>query len=244
VVNEDGTMARLPELERFAAEHHLVLISIADLAEYRRRREHVNGASSAMVGPRLPTPVRLPTPYGDFSAHVWHTADGLQHLALVRGSLAGDEPVLVRIHSECLTGDVFGSLRCDCGAQLEQAVERVAEAGRGVVLYLRGHEGRGIGLAHKLRAYALQEQGFDTVEANLQLGFPADARDYDAASLILRGLGVTRVRLLTNNPDKLAALEQAGLEVVERVPLVDEPGPENVRYLRTKQERLGHLLGL
>jgi 3,4-dihydroxy 2-butanone 4-phosphate synthase / GTP cyclohydrolase II len=242
VVNDDGTMARLPDLERFAAEHHLVLISIADLAEYRRR-EHVNGASSAL-GPRLPTPVRLPTPYGDFSAHVWHTADGLQHLALVRGSLAGDEPVLVRIHSECLTGDVFGSLRCDCGAQLEQAIERVAEEGRGVVLYLRGHEGRGIGLAHKLRAYALQEQGFDTVEANLQLGFPADARDYGAASMILCGLGVTRVRLLTNNPDKLAALQQAGLDVVERVPLLDEPRPENVRYLRTKQERLGHLLGL
>jgi 3,4-dihydroxy 2-butanone 4-phosphate synthase/GTP cyclohydrolase II len=243
VVNDDGTMARLPELERFAAEHHLVLISIADLAEYRRRREHVNGTASAL-GPKLPTPVRLPTPYGDFAAHAWHTADGLQHLALVRGSLAGDEPVLVRIHSECLTGDVFGSLRCDCGAQLEQAIERVAEEGRGVVLYLRGHEGRGIGLAHKLRAYALQEQGFDTVEANLQLGFPADARDYGAASIILRGLGVTRVRLLTNNPDKLAALEEAGLEVVERVPLLDEPGPENVRYLRTKQERLGHLLGL
>jgi 3,4-dihydroxy 2-butanone 4-phosphate synthase/GTP cyclohydrolase II len=244
VVNDDGSMARLPDLERFAAEHHLVLISVADLAEYRRRREHVNGASSATVGPRPPTPVRLPTPYGEFSARVWPTADGLQHLALVRGTLAGDEPVLVRIHSECLTGDVFGSLRCDCGAQLDQAIERIAEEGRGVVLYLRGHEGRGIGLAHKLRAYALQEEGLDTVEANLQLGFPADARDYGPASLILRALGVTRVRLLTNNPDKVAALEQAGLEVVERVPLLDEPRPENVRYLLTKQERLGHLLGL
>jgi 3,4-dihydroxy 2-butanone 4-phosphate synthase/GTP cyclohydrolase II len=188
--------------------------------------------------------VRLPTSCGEFTAHAWHAPDGLQHLALVRGSLAGDEPVLVRIHSECLTGDVFGSLRCDCGPQLEQAMQRVAAEGRGVVLYLRGHEGRGIGLAHKLRAYALQEQGFDTVEANLQLGFPADARDYGPAAVMLRALGVGRVRLLTNNPDKVAALEEAGLEVVERVPLLDEPTSENARYLRTKQERLGHLLGL
>jgi 3,4-dihydroxy 2-butanone 4-phosphate synthase / GTP cyclohydrolase II len=243
VVNDDGTMARLADLERFAAEHGLVLISIADLAEYRLRGEHVNGAVK-VPSPRLPAPVRLPTPYGDFSARVWHSADGLQHLALVRGSLDGDEPVLVRIHSECLTGDVFGSLRCDCGPQLAQAIERVAEEGRGVVLYMRGHEGRGIGLAHKLRAYALQEQGFDTVEANLELGFPADARDYAPASAILRALGVTRLRLLTNNPEKVAALERAGLEVVERVPLLDEPTAENARYLRTKQERLGHLLGL
>ena len=243
VVNDDGTMARLPDLERFAAEHGLVLISIADLAEYRRRRERASAAPTA-IGARLPRPVRLPTPYGEFAARAWHSADGLQHLALVRGSVAGDAPVLVRVHSECLTGDVFGSLRCDCGAQLAQAVERVAEEGRGVVLYLRGHEGRGIGLAHKLRAYALQEQGFDTVEANLELGFPADARDYGPASAILKALGVRRVRLLTNNPDKVAALEQAGLDVVERVPLLDEPTPENVRYLRTKQERLGHLLGL
>jgi 3,4-dihydroxy 2-butanone 4-phosphate synthase / GTP cyclohydrolase II len=243
VVNDDGSMARLPDLERFAAEHAVLLISIADLAEYRRRTELVSGAPVPLAR-RLPSAVRLPTAYGDFSAYAWHAPDGLQHLALVRGSVSGDEPVLVRIHSECLTGDVFGSRRCDCGPQLEQAVARVADEGRGVVLYLRGHEGRGIGLAHKLRAYALQEQGFDTVEANLQLGFPADARDYAPASVILEALGVTRVRLLTNNPDKVAALEQAGLEVVERVPLLDEPTAENVRYLRTKQERLGHLLGL
>jgi 3,4-dihydroxy 2-butanone 4-phosphate synthase / GTP cyclohydrolase II len=243
VVNEDGTMARLPDLERFAARHHLVLISIADLVAYRRQCERASSLTAA-IGPRAAAPVRLPTPYGDFAARVWHSSDGLQHLALVCGSLGGDEPVLVRIHSECLTGDVFGSLRCDCGAQLVQAVERVAEQGRGVVLYMRGHEGRGIGLAHKLRAYALQEQGFDTVEANLELGFPADARDYGPASAILQALGVRRVRLLTNNPDKVVALERAGLEVVERVPLLHEPTPENVRYLRTKQERLGHVLGL
>ena len=241
VVNDDGTMARRPELERFAAEHGLVLISIADLAAYRLRVESMSPTSAAA---RAPASVRLPTPYGDFAARVCHTGDGLPHLALVRGSISDDAPVLVRVHSECLTGDVFGSLRCDCGAQLAQAIEQVAEEGRGVVLYLRGHEGRGIGLAHKLRAYALQEQGYDTVEANLELGFPADARDYSAAAAMLLGMGIRRVRLLTNNPHKVAALERAGVEVVERVPLVDAPQAENLRYLRTKQARLGHLLGL
>jgi 3,4-dihydroxy 2-butanone 4-phosphate synthase / GTP cyclohydrolase II len=244
VINDDGTMARMPELEQFAAEHGLVLISIADLAAYRCQVETSPPISSRGRSP-VPSPVKLPTPYGDFDARVWRTGDGAPHLALVYGAV-GDElgPALVRIHSECLTGDVFGSLRCDCGAQLEHALEQVAEAGRGVVLYLRGHEGRGIGLAHKLRAYALQDQGFDTVEANLELGFPADARDYSAAATMLLGLGVRRVRLLTNNPDKVQALQRAGIEVVERVPLLQPPRPENVRYLRTKQERLGHLLGL
>ena len=242
LVNDDGSMARLPQLERFAADYHLVLISIADLQQFRRTHDMPVSEPTARTAPAHPA--RLPTPYGDFSAHVWDTGDGRQHLALVRGSLGGEEPVLVRVHSECLTGDVFGSLRCDCGAQLARALELVAEAGRGVVLYLRGHEGRGIGLAPKLRAYALQEQGLDTVDANLEQGLPADAREYYPAAAMLLALGVGRVRLLTNNPAKLAALQAAGVEIVERVPLLDPPTPENVRYLRTKQERLGHLLGL
>jgi 3,4-dihydroxy 2-butanone 4-phosphate synthase/GTP cyclohydrolase II len=242
LVNDDGSMARLPQLERFAADYHLVLISIADLQQFRRTHDMPMSEPAARTAPAHPA--RLPTPYGDFSAHVWDTGDGRQHLALVRGSLGGEEPVLVRVHSECLTGDVFGSLRCDCGAQLARALELVAEAGRGVVLYLRGHEGRGIGLAPKLRAYALQEQGLDTVDANLEQGLPADAREYYPAAAMLLALGVGRVRLLTNNPAKLAALQAAGVEIVERVPLLDPPTPENVRYLRTKQERLGHLLGL
>jgi 3,4-dihydroxy 2-butanone 4-phosphate synthase/GTP cyclohydrolase II len=236
IVNDDGTMARLPELERFAAEHGLVLVSVADLIRYRRRTEKlVEHVSEA----------RIPTPYGEFIAHVYASLlDGEEHLALVKGELPTDEPVLVRVHSECLTGDVFGSLRCDCGSQLEAALEQVQAAERGVVLYLRGQEGRGIGLGHKIRAYNLQEQGRDTVEANLELGLPVDAREYGIGSQILADLGVRRMRLLTNNPSKYGALAGFGLEIVERVPLVLPPTRENADYLRTKQEKLGHTLGL
>ncbi len=234
VVNDDGSMARLPELERFGVQHGLVLISIADLIRYRHEREQrVEQGASAL----------LPTAHGRFTAHGYRW-NGVEHLALVCGSLAGDQPVLVRLHSACLTGDVFGSLRCDCGPQLEQALAWVVAEGRGVVVYLRDHEGRGIGLGHKLRAYALQDQGYDTVEANLELGLPVDAREYAAAAHILLELGVSRVRLLTNNPAKVQALQRAGVEVAERVPLLIPPNGANARYLRTKQERLGHLLGM
>jgi 3,4-dihydroxy 2-butanone 4-phosphate synthase/GTP cyclohydrolase II len=235
VVNDNGSMARQPELERFAAEHSLVLVSIADLIHYQqtrpRRVERVASAS-------------LPTRHGVFDAHVYRSVDGIEHLVLVRGSMAGEQPVLVRLHSECLTGDVIGSLRCDCGAQLECALAQVARDGRGAIVYLRGHEGRGIGLGHKLRAYALQDLGHDTVDANLELGLPIDSREYATAAAILRTLGIGRVRMLTNNPAKVAGLEQAGVDVAERVPLLTLPRPENARYLRTKQDRLGHLLGL
>jgi 3,4-dihydroxy 2-butanone 4-phosphate synthase / GTP cyclohydrolase II len=236
VVNDDGSMARQPDLERFAEHHGLTLISVADLIAYRKAREmlvrHVADA-------------RLPTPFGAFAAHVFAAEpDGTQHLALVRGEPAAAEAPLVRVHSECLTGDVFGSCRCDCGAQLRAALEAVAQAGDGVVLYLRGHEGRGIGLGPKLRAYALQDQGRDTVDANLELGFPADRRDYRVAAAILGQLGVRRLRLLTNNPAKCLALAADGLQVVGRVPLLTTPTPDNLSYLRTKQDRLGHLLEL
>jgi 3,4-dihydroxy 2-butanone 4-phosphate synthase/GTP cyclohydrolase II len=236
VVNDDGTMARLPQLEVFAAEHNLVMISIADLVRYRRRREKLV---------RRVSEARIPTAHGDFTAHVFASVlDGTEHIAFVRGAVAGEAGVLVRVHSECLTGDVFGSMRCDCGPQLELALARVAAEGRGVVIYLRGHEGRGIGLGHKLRAYQLQEQGRDTVEANLELGFPADSREYGIGAQILVDLGVTTMRLLTNNMAKYGGLEGYGLEIVERVSLVPAPNAENIAYLRTKQDKLGHLLDL
>jgi len=236
VTNDDGTMARLPELERFAAEHHLQLISIADLIRYRRHREKLV---------RRVSEARIPTRHGDFTAYVFESLlDGVEHLAFVRGEIAGTRDVLVRVHSECLTGDVFGSMRCDCGVQLDSALERVAHEGRGVVVYLRGHEGRGIGLGHKLRAYSLQDEGRDTVEANVELGFPADSREYGIGSQILVDLGVTTMRLMTNNPSKYGGLEGYGLEIVERVPLHVVPNNENISYLRAKQEKLGHLLDL
>jgi 3,4-dihydroxy 2-butanone 4-phosphate synthase/GTP cyclohydrolase II len=236
VVNDDGSMARLPDLERFAQEHGLLLTSIADLIAYRRRRETlVRRVSSA----------RMPTAHGDFVAHVYESLlDGEQHLALVRGTIDPSRPVLARVHSECLTGDVFGSRRCDCGEQLDAALERIAREGGGVVVYLRGHEGRGIGLAHKLQAYALQEQGLDTVEANLALGLPVDTRSYGVGAQILADLGVGRLRLMTNNPAKCAELDGDRLELVERIPLVVRPVTENLRYLKTKQEKLGHTLQL
>jgi 3,4-dihydroxy 2-butanone 4-phosphate synthase/GTP cyclohydrolase II len=236
VTNDDGTMARLPELERFAAEHELQLISIADLIRYRRHREKLV---------RRVSEARIPTRHGDFTAYVFESLlDGVEHLAFVRGEIAGTEDVLVRVHSECLTGDVFGSMRCDCGVQLDSALERVATEGRGVVVYLRGHEGRGIGLGHKLRAYSLQDEGRDTVEANVELGFPVDSREYGIGSQILVDLGVSTMRLMTNNPSKYGGLEGYGLEIVERVPLHVAPNHENISYLRAKQEKLGHLLDL
>ncbi len=234
VVNDDGTMARLPQLEAFAAEHKLVLISIADLVRHRRRSEKLV---------RRVADARIPTDFGDFTAHVFESLiDDTEHVAFVMGDVAGKDNVLVRVHSECLTGDVFNSLRCDCGPQLNLAMARVAAEGQGVVVYLRGHEGRGIGLGHKLRAYALQEQGRDTVQANLDLGFPVDSREYGIGAQILVDLGVTTMRLMTNNMSKYGGLEGYGLEIVERVPLLPKPNVENIAYLRTKQQKLGHLL--
>jgi 3,4-dihydroxy 2-butanone 4-phosphate synthase/GTP cyclohydrolase II len=233
-VNDDGTMARLPDLVTFAAEHDLKLISIADLIEYRRRREVlVSRVAEATI----------PTPYGEFRSYAYESlVDGRTHVALVAGEIGDGDKVLTRVHSECLTGDVFGSLRCDCGSQLERALEMIGGEGRGIVLYVRGHEGRAIGLTHKLRAYELQDRGRDTVEANLELGFAADQRDYGIGAQILVDLGVKTMRLLTNNPDKRAGLEGYGLAIAERIPLQGLQTPENVDYLRTKREKMGHLL--
>ena len=235
VVSEDkSTMARLPELEKFAATHQLLLISIADLIRYRRRNDKlVRRISSA----------RIPTEHGEFTAVAYESVlDGEQHVALVKGEVDGQPNVLVRVHSECLTGDAFGSLRCDCGPQLQGAMAAIAEAGSGVVVYLRGHEGRGIGLAHKLRAYSLQEEGLDTVDANLELGLPSDSREYGIGAQILVDLGITTMRLMTNNPTKYGGLEGFGLDIVERVNIQPVANPENIKYLRTKRERMGHLL--
>ncbi|GAA0499562.1 riboflavin biosynthesis protein RibBA [Paractinoplanes deccanensis] len=233
MVNDDGTMQRRPDLERFAEEHDLALITIADLVAYRRHRE-------TQVERVVET--RLPTEHGDFTAVGYRAGvDGGEHVALVYGEIGDGEDVLVRVHSECLTGDVFGSKRCDCGPQLDAALARVAEAGRGVVLYMRGHEGRGIGLLHKLQAYQLQDRGLDTVDANLELGLPADARDYGTGAQILYDLGVRSMRLLTNNPAKRAGLEGYGLTITGREALPVRLHPENVHYLRTKRDRMGHL---
>jgi 3,4-dihydroxy 2-butanone 4-phosphate synthase/GTP cyclohydrolase II len=234
VVNDDGTMARRATLEVFAAEHGLQLVTIADLVRYRSTQEKLVRRVAA---------ARIPTVHGDFTANVYVSElDDTEHVALVRGDVSGKDRVLVRVHSECLTGDVFGSLRCDCGPQLDQALEMIAAAGEGVVVYLRGHEGRGIGLGHKLRAYALQEQGRDTVEANEDLGLPVDSREYGIGAQILVDLGVTTMRLMTNNPAKYGGLDGYGLEVVERVPVSVTPNPENLRYLQVKRDKLGHLL--
>jgi 3,4-dihydroxy 2-butanone 4-phosphate synthase/GTP cyclohydrolase II len=234
IVNDDGSMKRLAELTEFAAEHDLRLITIADLIRYRRRFEpQVRRAVEA----------RIPTRHGEFTAFGYESlVDGREHVALVAGDVSDGADVLVRVHSECLTGDVFGSLRCDCGPQLDAALAAVAAEGRGVVLYLRGHEGRGIGLLHKLQAYQLQDRGADTVEANLNLGLPADARDYGIGAQILADLGVRTMRLLTNNPAKRAGLAGYGLRIMGRVPLPVQANPENLRYLRTKRDRMGHHL--
>ena len=227
-------MARLPELEEFAEEHGLLLISIADLIRYRRQKDKLVKRTAE---------ARIPTAYGDFTCFVYESVmDGEQHLALVKGDVHGEDNVLVRVHSECLTGDVFGSLRCDCGPQLDAAIKRIAEEGVGVVVYLRGHEGRGIGIGHKLRAYTLQEQGHDTVDANLELGLPVDSREYGIGAQILVDVGVTTMRIMTNNPAKYGGLEGFGIDIVGRVPLESVPNPENIDYLRTKRERMGHML--
>jgi 3,4-dihydroxy 2-butanone 4-phosphate synthase / GTP cyclohydrolase II len=234
IVNDDGTMKRAQDLRDFADEHGLSMISIEQLIHYRRRTEtHVRRVAET----------RLPTEHGDFTAYGYRmTTDPSEHMALVHGDVSGDEPVLTRVHSECLTGDVFGSRRCDCGPQLDEALQRIVAEGRGVVVYLRGHEGRGIGLVAKLQAYQLQDGGRDTVDANLDLGLPADARHYGAATQILRDLGVGSVRLLTNNPDKVLNLEEYGVPVAERVPLTPRPNDHNIRYLLTKRDRMGHQL--
>ena len=235
-VNEDGTMARLPDLIVFARTHGLKLISIADLIEHRRLHEIlVEKVAEA----------KIPTAHGEFRSIAYESVvDGRTHVALVMGDMGDGASVLTRVHSECLTGDVFGSLRCDCGGQLDRAMELIGREGRGVILYIRGHEGRAIGITHKLRAYELQDRGRDTVEANLELGFPADQRDYGIGAQILYDLGVRSMRLLTNNPEKRAGLEGHGLAIEERLPLQTDPTPQNVGYLRAKREKLGHLLDL
>ena len=235
IVSADKSdMARLPELEHFASTHGLPIVSIADLIRYRRHHEKLV---------RRIAEATLPTEHGQFQAYVFENVlDGEQHLALVYGDILDGRDVLVRVHSECLTGDVMGSLRCDCGPQLHTALAKIAAEGAGVVIYLRGHEGRGIGLGHKIRAYALQEEGRDTVDANLELGLPVDSREYGIGSQMLVDLGVTNMRLMTNNPSKYGGLEGFGLNIVERVPIESTPTEFNIDYLRTKRERLGHLL--
>ncbi|MEU6843006.1 bifunctional 3,4-dihydroxy-2-butanone-4-phosphate synthase/GTP cyclohydrolase II [Streptomyces sp. NPDC046716] len=232
IAGEDGVMLRLPELVPFARRHGLTIISIEDLIAYRK---------SAEPTVKREATVQLPTAFGEFTAYGYRsTVDGVEHVALVHGEVGEGDDLLVRIHSECLTGDIFHSLRCDCGPQLEESMRRVVEAGRGVVVYLRGHEGRGIGLLSKLRAYELQEQGRDTLDANLELGLPADARDYAAGAQILHDLGVRSLRLMTNNPDKTDALTRHGLKVTAREPMPVTAGEHNLRYLRTKRDRMGH----
>jgi len=233
IMNDDGTMARLPALMKFARKHQLKICTIADLIEFRRTREKLVEQIEV---------VKLPTDYGDFDLHLYRSKiDGQHHLALVRGDIAGRKDVLVRVHSECLTGDVFGSRRCDCGPQLHQAMRQVADAGHGVILYMR-QEGRGIGLAPKIQAYKLQEQGLDTVEANLKLGYGMDLREYGLGAQILVDLGLKTIRLLTNNPKKVVGLKGYGLKITEQVPIRVKPNPHNERYLNTKREKLGHLL--
>jgi 3,4-dihydroxy 2-butanone 4-phosphate synthase/GTP cyclohydrolase II len=233
IMSDDGSMARLPELLKFSRLHGLKICTIADLIHYRRTREKLVEHVEA---------VKMPTDYGDFDLHLYRSKiDGQHHLALVCGSVGGKKNVLVRVHSECLTGDVFGSRRCDCGSQLHQAMRQIAQAGSGVVVYMR-QEGRGIGLAPKIKAYKLQEQGYDTVEANRKLGFDMDLREYGLGAQILADLGLKTIRLLTNNPRKVVGLEGYGLKIVEQVSIRTRPNPHNARYLETKRKKMGHLL--
>jgi len=233
IMNDDGTMARLPQLLKFGRKHKLKIATVADLIEYRRTREKLVERVEI---------IKMPTDYGDFDLALYRSKlDGQHHLALIRGEVAGQKNVLVRVHSECLTGDVFGSRRCDCGPQLHQAMRQVAEAGRGVIVYMR-QEGRGIGLAPKIKAYKLQEAGYDTVEANEKLGYGMDLREYGLGAQILVDLGIKTIRLLTNNPKKLVGLEGYGLEIIQQVPIKISPNPHNARYLKTKRDKMGHLL--
>lgn len=234
IMNPDGTMARVPELKKFAKKHKLKICSIADLIEYRRRSEKLVEKLEV---------VDMPTDFGEFKLHLYRSSlDGVHHVALVMGNISAKKPTLVRVHSECLTGDIFTSRRCDCGSQLHAAMRRVAEAGHGIIIYMRGHEGRGIGLHGKIQAYKLQEQGLDTVEANLKLGYGMDLRDYGIGAQIISDLGVRKIRLMTNNPRKVVGLEGHQLEIVEQVPVISEPNPHNQKYLETKKKKLGHKL--
>lgn len=234
MINDDGSMARIPDLKRFSKTHDIPLITVADLVRYRRKQEKLVECISQ---------AKLPTHHGEFRVHVYaSTMDQIEHLAIVKGEVKGKENILVRVHSECLTGDVFGSRRCDCGSQLDKALEMISKEGEGVLVYLRGHEGRGIGLGHKVRAYHLQDQGHDTVEANEKLGLPIDSREYGIGAQILADLGLSTIRLLTNNPAKYGGIAGYDLNVTERIPILCEIHTDNERYLRTKRDKLGHHL--
>ncbi|WP_299229807.1 bifunctional 3,4-dihydroxy-2-butanone-4-phosphate synthase/GTP cyclohydrolase II [Sulfurihydrogenibium sp.] len=234
IMKEDGTMARLPDLMEFAKKHNLKIITIADLVKYRLKKEKLVSREAEAF---------LPTKYGVFKIYGYKSlVDNTEHVALVMGKIREDEPVLVRVHSECLTGDIFGSLRCDCQNQLHLALQKIAEEGKGVLVYMRGHEGRGIGIINKLKAYSLQDEGYDTVEANHILGFNADLRDFGTGAQILLDLGVRKMRLMTNNPRKIVALEGFGLEIVERVPIITQTNPHNEKYIKAKKDKLGHMI--
>ncbi|KAG6409134.1 hypothetical protein SASPL_132167 [Salvia splendens] len=236
IVDDDGSMARLPRLRQFAQQENLKIVSIADLIRYRRKRDRLVEHASA---------ARIPTMWGPFTAHCYRSIiDGIEHIAMVKGEIGDGQDILVRVHSECLTGDIFGSARCDCGSQLALAMQQIEAAGKGVLVYLRGHEGRGIGLGHKLRAYNLQDAGRDTVEANEELGLPVDSREYGIGAQILRDLGVRTMKLMTNNPAKYIGLKGYGLAVAGRVPLVTQITKDNKRYLETKRAKMGHVYGL
>jgi 3,4-dihydroxy 2-butanone 4-phosphate synthase / GTP cyclohydrolase II len=244
ILNDDGTMARGEVLRAFAEWHGLPMVSVAEIAEYLRARPHWADQSAVTGGPlvRLAAETVLPSQFGDWRTFGFRGGDGLEYVVLMRGELRGEGPMLVRLHSECLTGDALGSVRCDCGEQLQMSMKQITDEGSGAIVYVRGHEGRGIGLLPKLRAYALQDQGLDTVDANLALGYRDDAREYAGAAAVLKTLGIERIRLLTNNAVKVTGMRDNGIDVVERVPLITTPSADNLRYLWTKQARMGHQL--